>query len=110
MLSPFLRKIPAILPAIAFLACAAPSAFAASRPVVHRVPPVYPAIAKMMHVQGVVHIEVAVAADGDVTRTKAVSGNKMLEPAAEYAIRRWKFAAEAAPSVENVAIDFEDNE
>lgn len=107
---PFLRGIPAALPAMVVLICAAPSAFAAGRPVVHRVAPIYPQIAKMMHVEGVVHVEVTVAANGRVTETKALSGNKMLEPAAEYAIRHWKFAAAAAPSVENVTINFEDNE
>lgn len=110
MRSSFLRGVSAFLSISAFLTCAAPPAFAANRPVVHRVPPVYPQIAKMMHVQGVVQVEVAVAADGKVTQVKAVGGNKMLEPAAEYAIRRWRFAAEAAPSVENIVIDFEDNE
>lgn len=110
MLSSLSRKISAALPAVAFLMCAALPAFAASRAVVRRVPPVYPQLAKMMHVEGVVRVEATVAANGDVTKAKAISGNKMLAPAAEYAIEHWKFAPAAAPSVESIAIDFEDNE
>lgn len=82
-------------------------AFASERKVEHRVQPIYPELAKRMHVGGTVHVEATVAADGSVIQAKTMNGNKMLAPAAEDAIRKWKFVPEGAPSTENVDIDFE---
>ena len=61
------------------------------RRVEKRVPPVYPEIAKRMRIAGIVHVEATVAADGSVTTVKATTGNKMLSPAAEDAVKRWKY-------------------
>ncbi len=79
------------------------------RRVEKRVSPVYPEIAKRMRIGGVVHVEATVAADGSVTAVKAVSGNKMLTPAAEEAVKRWKFAPGDGQSTVGVDINFEVN-
>jgi TonB family protein len=92
------------------MGCAALPSAAADRKVERRVQPVYPELAKRMHIGGTVRVEAAVAADGSVTEAKIVSGNKILAPAAEDAIRKWKFAPEAVASTENVAIEFELND
>ncbi|WP_165876592.1 energy transducer TonB [Acidipila rosea] len=77
------------------------------RHVEKRVPPVYPELAKRMRIGGMVHVSATVAPNGTVTAVKATSGNKMLTPAAEDAVKRWKFAPADAVSTVDVDINFE---
>ncbi|MDI3254340.1 energy transducer TonB [Pseudacidobacterium ailaaui] len=92
----------------AFLLWALPG-HSEERRVEKRVPPVYPEIAKRMRIGGIVHVEATVSPDGSVTAVKAVSGNKMLSPAAEEAVKRWKFAPGDGPATVGVDINFELN-
>lgn len=101
-----LRKAPAILLALAIAICAALPTHAADRKVQHRYPPVYPELARRMHIEGTVRVQAIVGPGGAVTMAKVVSGNSLLAPAAELAIRKWKFAPESAPSTESVEVDF----
>jgi len=104
------RKTPAALMAFALaVGCAMPAA-AAARKIERRVAPVYPELARRMHIGGTVRVAATIAANGSVTKAKAIHGNKLLEPAAESAIRRWKFAPGHGPSTENIDIDFVENE
>lgn len=89
------------------LACTALPVCAADRKVQHRVEPVYPELAKRMRIGGTVRVEVTIATDGTVTGAKAISGNKMLAPAAEEAIKKWKFTPGDGTSIENIDINFE---
>ena len=79
---------------------------ASDRVVKSKVPPIYPEIAKRMKVTGQVKIEASVDADGKVTDVKTVSGSRTLSPAAEEAVRKWKFAPAAAPTTEDVDVNF----
>lgn len=83
---------------------------ATDRKIARRVAPVYPELAKRMRIGGTVRVTATVAADGSVTDAKAVSGNRMLAPAAEDAIKKWKFVPGDATSTENIAVDFELND
>ena len=60
---------------------------AEDRPVKQRVPPIYPELARRMHIGGVVRIEATIAPDGSVSATKTLSGNHMLSGAAEDAVQ-----------------------
>lgn len=80
---------------------------AEDRKVTRRIPPVYPELARRMHISGSVRISAAVAPDGSVTETKTVNGNKMLSIAAEDAVRKWKFAPADAASTVDVDVNFE---
>jgi TonB family protein len=71
-----------------------------------RVPPVYPEIAKRLHVFGVVKIEAKVDAEGKVRDVKTLSGNHILSAAAEDAVRKWKFVAGDGESTVDVDVDF----
>jgi TonB family protein len=71
-----------------------------------RVPPVYPEIAKRMRISGEVKLEATVDADGKVKDVKAVSGNHMLELAAEDAVRQWRFVPGDGDTVVTVAVNF----
>lgn len=80
--------------------------YASDRVVKSKVPPVYPEIAKRMKITGVVKVEAKVDADGKVTDVKTLSGSRTLSPAAEEAVRKWKFAPAADTSTEDVDVNF----
>ena len=58
---------------------------------VHRVDPLYPAIAKQIRLQGTVVVQAFVSADGRIERPTAVSGPAILARAALDAVRRWQY-------------------
>ena len=92
---------------LALMVAFAVSSWAADeRPVQSRVAPAYPEIAKRLKIGGVVRLEVTIDAAGKVTNVKTVSGNHMLSPAAEEAMRGWKFAPGTAPSIIQIDVNF----
>lgn len=92
----------------AFL-CLTPGSMAEERRVQKRVPPVYPELAKRMHVSGVVRIMATVAPDGTVIEVKTINGNKMLSLAAEEAVKKWMFVAGNAESTVTIEVSFDAN-
>ena len=100
------RLIPVAALTLMVAAMAIPAQAAGDREVRSRVSPVYPEIAKRMRISGSVKVEATVDADGKVVQAKALSGNQMLSPAAEEAVRKWKFESGAGPSTVDVVIDF----
>jgi TonB family protein len=86
------------------LATGSSTALAAGRrTVVSKVAPVYPEIARRMHVGGVVVLQLTVAPDGSVTDAKVESGHALLGNAAQEAVRRWRF--EPAPDTTSMTVD-----
>ena len=63
----------------------------AKRQVKSKVDPAYPALAREMHVNGKVKIELNVAADGSVRSTKVLGGSPLLVRAAIDAVKGWKY-------------------
>jgi TonB family protein len=70
------------------------------------VPPVYPELAKRMKIAGVVEIEAKVDADGKVSEVKTITGNRALAPAAEDAVRKWKFSSGSGEATVQVDVNF----
>lgn len=83
-----------------------PVCAAEGRAVKSRVPPVYPEIAKRMRISGSVKLDVTVDAAGNVTDVKTVSGSHMLSPAAEDAVRKWKFEPGDGVATTSIEINF----
>ncbi|HTX77140.1 MAG TPA: energy transducer TonB [Terracidiphilus sp.] len=81
-------------------------AHAASRAVKSKVAPVYPELAKRLQISGTVTIEATVEPDGSVSDVKTVSGNHMLSPAAENAVRKWKFEPAAGKTTVDIDVVF----
>lgn len=79
---------------------------AQGRTATRKVPPVYPPIAKTMHIGGVVMVAATVSAGGEVTAAKAQGGNKLLAQAAEDAVKKWKFVPGNDQTIEQVEIVF----
>jgi TonB family protein len=77
------------------------------RKIAARVPPVYPDLAKRMHIHGVVRVEAVVKPNGAVKSTRVLGGNPVLVDAALNAVSKWKFDAAQAETTEIVQVTFE---
>lgn len=58
---------------------------------VGRVNPVYPPLAQMMRLSGVVRLRAIIGRDGAVERVEVLSGNAILAQAAVTAVRQWRY-------------------
>ena len=88
------------------LPLALPVRAADDRAVKSRVAPVYPEIARRLRITGLVTVQATVDPDGKVTDAKAVSGSRALSPAAEDAVRKWKFVPADTQSTVKVEVTF----
>lgn len=77
------------------------------RKVAARVAPVYPDLAKKMHIHGVVKVEVIVRPNGSVKSTRVLGGNPVLVDAAQDAVGKWKFESAQNETTEVVQVSFE---
>lgn len=57
----------------------------------HRVPPVYPPIAKAAHIQGTVLFDLRIGVSGKIESMKVISGPAMLQQAAIDCLKEWTF-------------------
>ena len=73
-----------------------------TRRVVREIAPVYPDMARRIHLGGTVKVVAVITADGDVKSVEPVGGSPVLIKAAEDAVAKWKFApgAESRQTVE----------
>lgn len=85
---------------------AIPAVAADDRPVKTRVSPIYPEVARRMKVSGMVTVEATVDAAGKVEGAKTIAGNRLLAPAAEDAVLKWKFEPGSSTSKVNVYVNF----
>lgn len=58
---------------------------------VKRIEPEYPKIAEVAHISGPVVLSAIIAPDGTIQSLRVVNGNPMLAPAAEAAVRQWRY-------------------
>lgn len=84
-------------------------AHADDRPVVHKVAPVYPEMAKRLHITGTVKVLTTIDAGGSVTKVEGQGSNKILSSAAEDAVKHWKFAAGSGVDTMTIQINFDEN-
>jgi protein TonB len=69
-----------------------------------QVAPVYPALARQMHVTGTVKIMITVAPNGSVKNAKVVGGHPLLAEAALDAVKQWRF--ETSPDESSGIVEF----
>jgi len=102
------RKALVVAVVASAMALMRPSLRAEDRKVKTQVDPVYPELAKNMHLNGTVRVEVTVSEKGDVRNTKVVGGNPVLADAAVKAVQKWRF--EPGPEETKVlTFDFKGN-
>jgi protein TonB len=58
---------------------------------IHRVEPVYPVIARTMHLSGTVRLRAIIATDGSIQHLEVLSGSEILARAALDAVRQWRY-------------------
>jgi TonB family protein len=80
---------------------------ASDRKIASRIAPVYPDLARRMHIRGVVKVEAIVRANGVVKSTRVLGGNPVLVDAALDAVGKWKFEAAQTETTETVQVSFE---
>jgi TonB family protein len=66
-------------------------------PVVKKVEPEYPPLARQARISGVVRFSVRIAADGTVDHIQVMSGHPLLVPAGLQALKQWEFQRSGAP-------------
>jgi len=79
----------------------------AERKATTKVAPVYPELARRMHVQGSVKLELVVKSDGGVKSTRVIGGNPVLIQAATEAVKQWKFQTSPGETTEIVQLTFQ---
>lgn len=77
------------------------------RKVTARVAPVYPELAKKMHIHGSVRVEAIVRPNGTVKSTRVLGGNPVLVDAAVDAVTKWKFEPAQSETTEVLQLAFE---
>lgn len=77
------------------------------RKIASRVRPVYPELAKRMHIHGAVRMEVIVRPNGSVKSSRVLGGNPVLVEAAQEAVGKWRFEATQSETTEIVQLAFE---
>jgi outer membrane biosynthesis protein TonB len=77
-----------------------------TRKVVSSVPPVYPDLARTVHLEGTVKLRVKVAPNGAATSVEPIGGSPVLVRAAENAVYKWKWARTNEKSTELVELRF----
>ena len=101
------RRFRECICALAAFICLGLVCHADDRKVQRRVPPIYPELARRMQVSGAVRILATVAPDGTVTEVRTLNGTKLLSPAAEEAVKKWKFVAGDSESTVSIEVNFD---
>jgi TonB family protein len=102
------RKALVVLTVATAMTLLRPALQAEDRKVKTQVEPIYPELAKNMHLNGTVRVEVTVSEQGSVKTTKVVGGNPVLADAAVKAVQKWRF--EPGPEETRVlTFDFKGN-
>jgi len=96
-----------LIPAVALLVFAALPLHGQDRHAVSKVPPVYPPLARQMHITGVVKVLATIDASGKVTKAESPSGNKILALSAIDCVKQWKFAPGDGITTVIIDVDFE---
>lgn len=82
---------------------------AGRRKIMNRVTPIYPDLARRMHLTGTVRVQVTVAPNGTVKFTEVVGGSPLLAQAALGAVQKWKWQADSEETKELIEFRFDPN-
>ena len=77
------------------------------RKVKSSVKPIYPEVARQLHITGTVRLEATVAPDGKVRDTRVLGGSPMLVQEATSAVKKWKYEEGPKETVETVEVVYQ---
>lgn len=89
-----------------FFSSAAAQQGKSPRPIVAKVMPIYPELARPMKLEGTVKVRVVVDPNGNPKTVQGTGGHPLLLKAAQDAVSKWKWAPAAQPSTEYVELRF----
>ena len=69
-----------------------------------KISPSYPELARRVNANGTVRLEIQIAPNGEVRTVKALGGHPLLIPAAEDAVRKWRY--EPATETTTTVVEF----
>ncbi len=72
-------------------------------PLIDKVDPAYPPLARQARIQGTVRLMASIGADGRITHLQVISGHPLLVPATLEAVKQWVYSPVA--SVESFVVD-----
>lgn len=75
-------------------------------PLMKKVNPVYPELAKSARIQGVVKFTATIAPDGTVSKLELLTGHPLLVEAARTAVLQWVYQPSAAPIQTEISVSF----
>ena len=79
---------------------------APSRQLLVKAAPIYPPIALVARLSGTVKLTAVVTPEGKVKSVHTIGGSPLFVPAAEQAVRRWKYEAAKLETTESVVVTF----
>ncbi len=68
--------------------------------------PVYPDVAKRIHLVGVVKMTVVVAPDGHIKETRVIGGHPLLVSSVEETLKNWKYVPASSESTVQLEFNF----
>jgi TonB family protein len=77
------------------------------RKVISRIAPVYPDVAKRMHLGGIVKLQVVVRTNGTVKSVMVLGGSPSLIGSATFAVQKWKFEPASQETTELIQVSFD---
>jgi len=77
-----------------------------NRRVISNPTPVYPELARKVHVAGVVKVQVVIAADGKIKDVKVIGGHPLLVDSVQETLKNWKYAPGASETTTTLAFNF----
>jgi TonB family protein len=77
-----------------------------NRQLVQKIAPVYPDLAKRVHLSGVVKLRATIAPNGSVKSIELVGGNPVFIQAAQDAVAKWRYAPAPDETRQVVELDF----
>ena len=77
-----------------------------SRKAVSNPVPVYPEVAKRMHLTGVVKVQVVIGADGRIKEKNIIGGHPVLVNAVEETLKNWKYAPASGETTTQLEFNF----
>ena len=82
------------------------SAQETNRKVISNPSPMYPELARKVHLAGVVKVQVVIAADGKIKEVKVIGGHPLLVDAVQETLKNWKYAPGASETTTTLAFNF----
>ena len=98
----------ALFVAVMSLAAASVRSQEAPRKVLSNPNPIYPELARRVHLAGAVKVQVVIATDGKIKEVKVIGGHPLLVDAVQETLKNWKYAPASSETTTILVFNFHD--